>query len=194
MEMKYTPANARAIFDEWHGCKEPGFTPKERHLPIIQAIKEALASGLKYTDDVAKFAGDRLGVPAEIRKLNAEKVENGDFGMDCYYARCYLETQERIERERLALQELAPAIGMQLGTLVFSDFKRTTGVTVIGFDDEAKTKIRLSGKRGSAMYEMTAGAVQINNAITRAFERGNRKDDFAAFVRAQSAASNQQAA
>lgn len=69
----------------------------------------------------------------DVRKLNTEKVENGDFGMDCYYARCYLETQERIERECLALQELAPAIGMQLGTLVFSDLKSTTGATVIGF-------------------------------------------------------------
>ena len=172
----YVPPS-RGIHDDWDGCKLESYTPTERQKSVIEAVKSALESKQFYTDEVLKYCIDYLGVTPEQSKVGAGRVEGGDFGMDCYFARDYLRHAREYAAARNSLSMLKPFVGQDLGTLVFNDFKRNTGMMVKVLSDDQK-EITLQGKRGRFVVEMVCTARQIENAMNRAFEKAMRKDTF----------------
>ncbi|RAR49581.1 UNVERIFIED_CONTAM: hypothetical protein C7454_12558 [Acidovorax defluvii] len=68
-------------------------------------------------------------------------------------------------------------VGMQLGILVFSDHKRTTGVEVVESSNPEHVQLR-----GKFSIQFTSDAVSIKGAIERAGSKGMRKDSFQDFL------------
>ena len=162
-------------YTDWAGHQSLHFTPTERQALVIEAVAAALASELFYTVDVTAFCAARLSVdPVTLTHQRSQtmRVEGGSFGMDCYYARRYLDAVKARNAEACARAALKPAIGQRLGILMFSDYKRMTGCTITDLNDEA---ITLIGKRGSVTVTATASAMQIVNAQARAAERRARR-------------------
>jgi hypothetical protein len=146
----------------------------------MAAVQSALDAGLFYTSAVLAHCIDFLGVTAEQAAVNTQRVEGGNIGMDCYYARNCIEAKRGHEAERLTLFRLNPHVGKLLGTLVFSDMKRCTGMTITAISSGSKL-FDISGKRGSHTVNCSCTARQIESAMNRAFEIGARKNDFKAF-------------
>lgn len=173
---------------DWAGYEVDGYQPTDRQRTIIDAVAAALAAGMFYSSEVRDFVAKTLGVTAEQAAAGTNRVEGGDFGMDCYYARGYLGAQKRHEAERKSWSKLRPAQGMELGTLMFNDFKRMTGVVVTGLfgdGDPVSGKgmlVDLQGKRGSILVGIRVGASNIRCAMDRASERKLRKMNFEEFV------------
>jgi len=173
---RYVPPS-RGIHDDWDGCKLESYTPTERQKSVIEAVKSALESKRFYTGEVLKYCIDYLDVTPEQSKVGAGRVEGGDVGMDCYFARDYLRHAQEHADARNSLAMLKPFVGQDLGTLVFTDMKRTTGMTVKALSDDQK-EITLQGKRGRFMVELVCTARQIEHAMNRAFDKAMRKDTF----------------
>lgn len=168
---------------DWTGHQREDYAPTARQLPIIAAVASALDAGLYYSDAVRKHCATRLRITAEQSQVGAKYVEGGEFGMDCYYARRYLDAQARFKGERETVALLKPQVGMLLGTLLCSDGKRTTGLKVIAIASDGIT-LTLQGKRGALPVQLFCSATSVRRGIDNAAERGHRKDDFAAFTAA----------
>ncbi len=166
---------------DWARYQCDEYQPTERQLPIIEAVQSALDAKLYYTVDVLEHCKSYLAITPEQASVNTERVEGGNFGFDCYYARRYIEARQGHEAERIALARLNPHVGQNLGTLIFSDFKRNTGMTITAISEGGKL-FDLSGKRGAYKVSLSCTAKQIENAMNRAFEQGSRKDKFDTFV------------
>lgn len=173
---RYIPPQG-SVYDEWDKNATPGFVPSERQKIVIQAVQAALDSKLFFTDDVRAHCAAALGLTPEQASVRAETVEGGTFGLDLYYAREYISAQAKFQAERVALQRLKPAEGLELGTLMFNDLKRNTGMRVVEVSSDSG-EIKIIGKRGAYTVTLVCTAKQIENAIDRAHERGLRKQDF----------------
>lgn len=173
------------VYEEWNGCKGLTFQPNQRQQVVIEAVRTALSEGLYYTSQIHERCVQLLNPSFEDLEVQKTKVEGGAVGMDFYYARDYIAAQQAFAAEREALSLLKPQVGMQFGTLMFNDFKRTTGVRVIEVMPDVLT-LRLQGTRGSQTVQFTCGAVAVKSAMDRAAERDLRKGGFADFVRALS--------
>lgn len=173
------------VYKDWTCNKIRDFVPDARQSLVISAVQAALAAGKYYTNDVRAFCAEYLGVGPEAQQSNGPiRNEGGPFGMDCYYARQYLDAQEKFAKSAEAMSKLKPYVGQKLGPIVFNDYKRTTGVVVIAVFDQTDA-VRISGKRGAQTIEATVTATQIASAIDRANEKGYRKDGFTEFASAQ---------
>lgn len=174
-------------YEEWNGKGYKDFVPSERQLMVVEAVKAALAAGKYYSDEVRAFCADYLKVDSAFQQSKGPiRTEGGEFGMDCYYARQYLDAQKKHAANDKAMSLLKPYVGQKLGTLVFNDYKRTTGMTVISVFPETGS-VRVTGKRGSQTVETTAEATQIQSAMERAKTKGGRKDGFEEFTYKQPA-------
>jgi len=173
------------VYEEWTGCEGLTFQPNQRQQIVIEAVRTALGEGLYYTSQVHERCVELLRPSVEDLEVQKTKVEGGAVGMDFYYARGYIAAQQAFAAEREALSLLKPQVGMQLGTLMFNDFKRTTSVRVIEVMPDVLT-LRLQGTRGSQTVQFTCGAVAVKAAMERAAERDLRKGGFADYVRALS--------
>jgi hypothetical protein len=165
---------------EWTRYQAADFTPSARQEVLIEVLKSALGAGLYYTSDVLAHCKTVLGITPEQAEPGTKTVEGGWFGMDCYYARGYLDARKRLDAEAKAWQKLAPQVGDKLGTLTFNDFKRNTSMVIVEILEGA---LKLAGKRGAAGVSLVATASQIGNAMDRAAERGQRKSGFAEYAR-----------
>lgn len=166
---------------DWAGHKCEDYKPTERQLIVIEAVQSALDAKCFYTDMVLEHCKKYLAITPEQAAVNTERVEGGNFGMDCYYARNYIEAQLGHESERIALNRLNPRVGQDLGVLIFSDFKRNTGMTITAISAGGKL-FDLCGKRGAYKVSLSCTAKQIEHAMNRAFQQGSRKDNFDKFV------------
>lgn len=185
----YTLPNIKP-FNEWLRCETKDFVPTPRQSLVIEAVRLAKSTGLYYSSEIRDFVARHLQVKEGDLNANFQmRVEGGVFGMDCYYAAKYLDAQQCLARETEAKTLLKPYVGQKLGTMVFNDFKRCTGVAVV----EAGEQIRISFKRGSNSIIAEAAYESIRHGMDRAFEKGLRKDDFNTFV-ARTNAGHQHAA
>ena len=174
----YTFPNIKP-FNEWLRCETKDFVPTPRQSLVIEAVRLAKSTGLYYSSEIRDFVARHLQVKEGDLNANFQmRVEGGVFGMDCYYAAKYLDAQQCLARETEAKSLLKPYVGQKLGTMVFNDFKRCTGVAVV----EAGEQIRISFKRGSNSIIAEAAYESIRHGMDRAFEKGLRKDDFNTFV------------
>lgn len=165
---------------DWRGCETRGYLPTPRQAALLKVYAEARNAGLHYTSQILPVAAKQLGLTAEELARNHSGVEHGDFGYDLYMARsCY---EARLKHDAAShVQSLLGDLpcGTSLGTLVFNDFKRTTGV-VVHESTGPNTKV-LRGKRGRYQVEFKAELMQIKSAIERAASQGHRKDSFEEF-------------
>lgn len=166
-------------YKDWAAHQHTSFVPTPRQQPVIDAVRAALDSGLYYTKDVLAFCADRLGVSPEDRAKGATRVEGGDLGMDCYYARCYLDAVKQRALESAAHESLRPVEGMKLGVLRFNDFKRTSACVVTAVEGNS---ISFTGKRGAVTIAGKAKALQVAYAMDRAASAKQRPTTFAQFV------------
>ena len=120
------------MYQAWAGCEARGFIPSKNQKLVIAVVQAALDSGLFYTTDVRSFCAKAMGLTSEQDAANFQpaRVEGGVFGMECYYARKYLDAMSRFAREDKAHAQLKPHVGQKLGTIMFNDFKRSTGAVV----------------------------------------------------------------
>jgi hypothetical protein len=173
---RYTPPMGN-VYNDWDGQSEPDFVPTARQIAVIGAVQAALDAGRYYTKDVLDFCITHLGVTAEQAEKASRKVEGGDVGLDCYYARDYLKKQEEHRLDDKALAMINPFVGKSLGTLVFGDFKRNTNMQITVISENRKL-ITVKGKRGRCVVTVTCNATQIRNGVDRAHGKGLRKDSF----------------
>lgn len=176
-------APSRKVHDDWIGAKSADYVPTPRQLPIIEVVREALSQGLFYTDAVLTYAQKALALTPEQIAAQPGRltVEGGIFGMDCYYARCFIEACQARAREQDAWALLKPKVGAKLGTLVLNDglCARGAHITALpGVGDSATGKglsIRVNFTRGRNKCSCTLGALQLRSAIEAAHNLGYRK-------------------
>lgn len=161
---------------DWDGCEFELFEPTKRQKTIIAAVQSALNADFFYARDVLKHCVDFLGVTPEQALVGADHVEGGAFGMDCYFARRFIDATKRRAQERSALHYLNPQVGQKLGTLVFSNYKRNTGMVIISVSDDRKS-IAIKGRRGLLNVSTVCNALGIINAAKLAAGCGVRKKD-----------------
>jgi len=171
---QYTPPEG-GTYADWRRNEMEDFKPTPRQQVIINSVQAALDAKMFYTEEVYDFCVKLLQVTPEQAKVGANTVQNGEVGMDFYYARQCIRCQKTFEAERQAFAKLNAFVGMKLGTLVFSDFKRTTNMVVTAVSTDPR-QITATGKRGAYSVELSCSAMQIWNAYERATEQGKRKD------------------
>lgn len=174
------------INDEWRdakgrGTQHPDFEPTARQQILMDAVGKVLDAGAFYNDDVQAKLAEMLGVGKDVLASNRTGVQGGDFGYDVYLARHALETKRATKNSEKIAQELNLSVGDSIGTLMFLDFKVTTGVTITSKNDTGLI-YGITGKRGAAVLNGEVGVDNIKGAIERAHERGKRKDSYAEFI------------
>lgn len=176
----FLPANT---YSDWARNECEDFVPNERQKLVMDVVRQAIDAGMYYTKDVLAFAKERLK-PSEAELERGKGVEGGEFGMDVYYARQAITSAKKFAVSREAWQHLRPTPGKSLGTIMFNDYKRITGSTIIGFAGEGDIstgkgmRMVIEGKRGSVKVRLEATASQVRSAIDRAHEKGLRKITF----------------
>jgi hypothetical protein len=164
----------KGMYEEWRRNECEDFVPSERQKIVIAAVQSALDAKLYYTDEVRAFCINLLGISEEAGAIGSDRVEGGEFGMDCYYARQYIRKQAEFASEKNAISTLNPVVGKQIGVVVFNDFKRNTDISITEVSEDKK-QITISGKRGAYKVIFVCTALQILNGVTRAHELGKRK-------------------
>jgi hypothetical protein len=165
-------------YKDWQGYETRSFVPNARQSLVVDAVGAALQAGLYYSDEVREFCAKQLDISPEQAAVGIKHVEGGAFAMDCYYSRGYLRARKAFELEAEHHRLLKPFVGQELGTLVFNDLKRTTGVKVTSIFADGYT-LELWGKRGRSEVKVTTNATGIAEALDRAAKRGARKAGFA---------------
>lgn len=168
------------VYSDWAGCEAESFQPTNRQKIVIAAVQAALDAGCYYSSEVLKAVSERLGVTEEQSLSGARHVEGGHVGMDCYYARKYIRAQRDLAMEYENARRLKAFAGMEVGTVMFNDFKRTTGVHVVDIDSQGR-ELTLCGRRGRLSLTMSCTVTNLAYAIDRAAQRNLRKHGFALF-------------
>lgn len=159
-------------YKDWLGYESESFLPSERQLILIGALKDALSLGLFYNTEVIPHVAAVLKLSSDVTSVDLGKFEFGRFGNDCYYARRYLDAVKRRRQHADAVERLQPVQGMKVGTVMFSDLKRVTGVEISTIAGE---EITITGKRGSLAINHKCTALALVGAIERAHSFGVRK-------------------
>lgn len=140
---------------------------------LMDTVKKHRDAGLFYTDEVlAAVIKDYRGrlTDEEIRR-GRDRVEGGVFGMEVYYARGTIDAQHQRQLVLQAEATLNPTPGMVLGSLIFNDYKLSTGCKI---ESISGRDIKISGKRGRYTVTFTTNAQSVLFAMERAFEKGKR--------------------
>lgn len=172
--LRYVPP-VRGYLLDWAGSQTDHYRPTPRQQLVIDAVTEALKAGHRYHHDLVQFC------QAQLQVLDAEAHIVDALGMDCYNARGYLDARRYFELERDAWSRLHLQPGEILGTLVFSDCKRTTCTTVTRLETETRY-LHMVGRRGRLQVEMRTNALQLAHAMDRAKERHLRATSFDEFT------------
>lgn len=152
-------------YEAWQGCKADGFQPTKAQAEVMATVRAATDSGLFYSRDVLAHCIQALGVPPGLAAIGKDRVEGGEVGMHCYYARRANDASDSWKLEHKNAETLRQRIGKSLGCIMFSDYKRVTGAVIVR--EEENGTFRVQGKRGRLAYEWLAGATTIINAIDR---------------------------
>jgi len=179
MSSCYVTIDPRKLHADWCDYDHRGFAPNQRQRLLMDAIRQALAEGL-FDSEVVKNRVAQLVGYERASDTNVLNVHGGDFGMDVYYARRARDAEVRHQAEAHAASEMCLHPEDVLGTLVFSDYKRTTSVKLLEAVDAWTWNF--DGKRGSSRVTGTASVLLLKGAIDRAFEQGVRKGPYAQFL------------
>jgi hypothetical protein len=143
---------------------------------LIDATQAAVDDGLKYADEVYASVVARMAarLTPELLARGATRVERGNFGMEIYYARKYLDALQLEQRLADAFEQLAAQPGMHLGPLIFLDQKQTSACYVVRVDDHSGL-ITVRGKRGRHEVQVESTALQILAAVRSYRDRLGRR-------------------
>jgi hypothetical protein len=160
-------------FRDWSGYKSPSFAPTARQQSVMNAVSVALSEGLFYTKDVYTRCVEILNPDADSLAVNAKRVEGGEFGMDCFYARGTLAAQREHDEATAAAQHLALTPGAPLGALIFNDGKLIRACVAAEVNGRS---VVMRGKRGASTVGGPVDVLSIARAMDRAHESGKRKE------------------
>lgn len=146
----------------------------------MASVERAIDDGVFYNKEMTERVAKELG-------YTGPTDDGSVFKTDVYLARGTVEAKRKYANQTAIANELNLKAGDNLGTLIFNDFKVTTGVTVESVSKDGRD-IKFTGKRGPARVSAQTQPESIKAAIDRAHEKGKRKDTYAEFV-----ASRQQA-
>lgn len=177
---KYELPAVGKCYDEWSGHQARGFAPSPRQALVMAAAARAIDAGLFYNTEVNAAVAADLEVQADQLARNTQKVESGDFGYDVYFARQAVESQRFHEKLSAEASRLGIRAGEKIGTLMFNDYKRTSGVVVTEVCDGGRS-VTLEGKRGAKSVRLTCHVLALASSIDRAHERGIRKTSYEVF-------------
>lgn len=177
---KYELPAVGKCYDEWSGHQARGFAPSPRQALVMAAAARAIDAGLFYNTEVKAAVAADLQVQADQLARNTQKVESGDFGYDVYFARQAVESQRFHEKLSAEASRLGLRAGENIGTLMFNDYKRTSGVVVAEVSDGGRS-VTLEGKRGAKSVRLTCNVLALASSIDRAHERRIRKTSYAEF-------------
>jgi hypothetical protein len=159
-------------YREWSGHKMPDFRPSARQQSTIDAVAVALSEGLFYTKDVYARCVEILQPSADVLTVQAKRVEGGEFGMDCYYARRTLEAQREHASAMDAARHLALTPGAELGALIFNDGKLIRAAVAT---EVRSRSVVMRGKRGAKEVAGPVDILALARAMDRAHSEGKRK-------------------
>lgn len=163
-------------YKDWHACESRAFVPNARQSIVMAAVSAALASGLYYTANVRKHCMATLAPSADDVARGLNRVEGGEFGMDCYYARKTLDAQKKHAAEDAASASLALSVGDVIGSLVFNDYKLVRAAVVSAVSADGLT-VTIDAKRGASVVRFEGAPLSVQYAIDRAHEKGKRKEN-----------------
>lgn len=173
-------------YEDWRHNESRDFQPTARQSAVIEAVSAALTGGLHYTKDVRAFCARYLEITPEVDEHpSGRRVEGGEFGMDCYYARRTIDARNKHAAEDAAAAGLRLVPGLELGSLIFTDCKLTTRCKVESIEG---AQVSFSGKRGRYTVTGKATALGLRHAMERAHRGGKRRDSFEAFAAKRAAA------
>jgi len=150
---------------------------------VLDAVQAGINAGIASTRDMVDFVAKRLAVSEDILARGKDRVENGDFGMDVYYAR------KSIQERALAQQGLTVAAALKLtpgqtvGHLVLNSGKPLLTATVESLNCETGRLVFVGSRRGRT-YRVTLLGSELVAAINRAAKERRRTDDYDALVAA----------
>ena len=174
------------IHGDWKRYQSPDFKPTPRQQIIMDAVGQAKDEGLFYADGIKARAVELLQVSPEVLALNKSNTDGGDVGYDLYYARNAVDAHRGNQKSRDISDAMDLKAGDVIGTLITSDYKQTTGVTIVSVGDDGLS-VKFIGKRGAYSVSGEIGVDSIKASIDRAKEKGKRKDGYAEFVAARNA-------
>jgi hypothetical protein len=154
---------------------------------IMDAMAQAKTEGLFYNSDTYPMCAAIMaekGYQDATEKTAPDGVTNA-FGSHCYLANDALRSTAKAAHQAESLAALNPHPGQALGTLVFSDKKRTTGVTITSVGTDGH--IQFTGKRGTSTVAGSGTAANIRVAMDKAKALGQRKTSFDEFTSAAQA-------
>ena len=169
---------AVCVWDDWRnenkGNEHPSYEPTARQRVIMDVVAKAIDDGVFYHSDMVKRVASDLGFTGPAQ-------EGSVFGTDVYLARRTVDAKRKYYYRTAIAHEMRLKPGDSLGTLIFNDYKMTTGVSVESISEDGCI-IKASGKRGA--YRVTADLwpENIKNAIDRAHGKGKRKTCYMAFI------------
>lgn len=169
----------KALHNEWHMNQTRQFVPNPRQQLVMNAVGQALDDGLFYTEEVLAGVVTLLNIPESVCQIQTTNVENGDLGMDVYYARRAVEAQRQFKREDEDAKRLNLVVGDKLGVLVNNTLKRFNACKVTSVNG---ANYSILGSRGGQMYVITTTSSSVITQMDRAFEHGLRKTNAEAFI------------
>jgi hypothetical protein len=167
--MKFTVSqNCNDSSNRW---KAHGPLTREMY-ELIGLVKKALADGVFYSRDVDAAIRPQLEITEEEAARGVGYVEGGVVRVDIYYARDWIEEQEKIQRNIAARERLRLTPDLQLGSLKFGYQPATRNCKVVKVEGE---HVIIHGTRGRYRYTITTTPYAIEKAKENFVEYQKRK-------------------
>ena len=135
---------------------------------LIDVVREYVDAGVFYTTDIYKAVTARYDISAADLDRGKGRVENGEWGMEIYYAQNRLDAERAEAHEHDSFAKLDPAPGRNYGAIeVTANYRRRTfrNATV---QSAEPGKIVLQATAGGRRFSLTLGAAALAAGIQRA--------------------------
>lgn len=138
--------SCKACYPRWEGA----FVVTLEHEAMKAAIHKALDADVFYSDDMADYVAQELGVTQEQRDADiipgkTRSVEGGPFAMEVYLARKVVEAERFAVKDAIVRDSLNLSVGQKLGKLKLNDYKFCMGSTIESLTDKL---VVLTASRG----------------------------------------------
>ena len=186
------PALEHAAWDgfggAWESIRNGRAEPDQYRARVMEAMEAAKAAGLFYNSETypraAAVMAARWGYPdlreaADIGGPDCDGVPRW-FASHCYMANDATRAREAREAAREAREALRLVPGVELGALVFSDYKLTRSAEVSAVSEDGEL-ITIEGNRGATAVHLQCSPLAVRQAIERAHEKGKRPFNYEQF-------------
>lgn len=161
--------NCEACYPRW----KHNFIVTPEHEAMKAAINKALDNGVFYSNHMADYAANELGVTQEQRNADIvpgkpRSVEGGPFAMEVYLARKVVEADRFAIKDSIVRDNLKLSVGQKLGKLKLTDYKFCIGSTVESLTEKTVTMV---ASRGAQRIRWESTYTGVQSAIERAKQK-----------------------